>query len=449
MNLKLYVFQRICILLCLVSSTLYGQYTIKGNFSGAFTITKVTLDQYGLKPNTIATANVVNNSFSLPIPENLKTGIYRLNYSAGQAQSGFDLVVTNKENITFSLELSSTEFIEPVFSETGLNKVWFKEQNIIANYDGKIEVLQQAWLLYPDREDKIVSTLEKKLHKLVDEKDSHLLSIQRPYPFVSFVLRNIQPKKVIDSSVPVDKQDSLFIARYWDGINTNDKALLNTPVFSNLMFRYIDFFLQKNKALPKHKQDEELKQGIDDLLSHFEQEDTRAFAVDYLSIGFKQLGNEEILQYLDETYSNPDQCDNPNALNERLEGYKKLKPGNTAPAIIMDGKNILEHTDGKQTLLIFWASWCPHCMEEIPQLHTLIKSKDIRVVAVSLDTDPETYNPVKEKLSNMEHYCDFKKWDSQPVNDYYIKGTPTYFLLDEDNTIIKRYTAFSDLKANL
>ena len=113
------------------------------------------------------------------------------------------------------------------------------------------------------------------------------------------------------------------------------------------------------------------------------------------------------------------------------------------------GKNILEHSTNQQTLLVFWASWCPHCMEEIPQLYRVMQDKNIRVVAISLDTDKNVYDPVKEKLSDMIHYCDFKKWDSQPVSDYYIKGTPTYFLLDKDNKIIHKYTSFKAVQSNL
>ncbi|MDC1370859.1 hypothetical protein N8289_03350, partial [Flavobacteriales bacterium] len=34
--------------------------------------------------------------------------------------------------------------------------------------------------------------------------------------------------------------------------------------------------------------------------------------------------------------------------------------------------------------------------------------------------------------------CDFKKWESQPVKDYYVFGTPTMYLLDKNRKIILR-----------
>jgi len=33
---------------------------------------------------------------------------------------------------------------------------------------------------------------------------------------------------------------------------------------------------------------------------------------------------------------------------------------------------------------------------------------------------------------------DFKRWKSQPVKDYYVFGTPTMYLLDENRKIILR-----------
>ncbi len=450
MKLKPYLALIVFTLFYLINGVTYGQqHTIEGKFTGDFIIDEVSLLQYGLKSQTIATIQVTNNTFSLSIPKDATLGIYKFNYKAGQSQSGFDLIVNNKEDIKFSIILSPTGFIPPVFSKSEVNTQWLIEQNSAMAINKKIQVLQQAWIAYPDRKDKIVPTLEKKILKLNGAQSDQINRLNKTYPFVATVLRNIQPNRLINPSISVDKQDSLFIAQYWDHINTNDLSLLNTPIFNDLIFRYIDYYLQKDKQLPKHEKDARLKQCVDHILSSFTQEDTKAFAINYLTMGFKQIGNEDVLQYIDETYSNTEQCDNPNALNERLEGYKKLKSGNKAPAIIESGKDILAHNSDQQTVLIFWASWCPHCMEEIPQLYAHLKDKNIRIVAVSLDTDSKAYNPIKEKLSDMVHYCDFKKWDSKPVEDYYIKGTPTYFLLDKNNTIVKKYTSFKTLKDSL
>lgn len=35
-------------------------------------------------------------------------------------------------------------------------------------------------------------------------------------------------------------------------------------------------------------------------------------------------------------------------------------------------------------------------------------------------------------------YCDLQKWNSKPVLDYYVFGTPTMFILDQNNKIVLR-----------
>lgn len=449
MTLKSYLLFITFTFIFLTSWSSYGQFTLTGTFSEGFRIDEVTLEQYGLNPQIVASKTVTHNAFRMSIPQNLTLGIYKLNYKAGQSKSSFDLIITNKEDIDFSLTLSPSEFTPPQFSKSDINSTWLSEQKMAMDYNLKIQVIQQAWASYPDRQDKLIKTLEKKLTKLVDLKSSQVNRLQKTYPFISFVLQNIQPKQIIDPAFPIDKQDSLFISEYWKSISTNDVTLLNTPILNDLVYRYIDYYLQKNKNLTKQTQDQEMEHAIDRMLGYFTQEETRAFAINYLTFGFKQMGNEAVLQYIDETYSDIDQCDNPNALNERLEGYQKLKAGNLAPAILESGENILQHLTNQKTLLVFWASWCPHCMKEIPMLYNSLKDKDIRIVAVSLDTDEHAYLPIKEKLSGIIHYCDFKKWDSQPVNDYYIKGTPTYFLLDKDNTILNKYTSLKAVQSSL
>lgn len=48
---------------------------------------------------------------------------------------------------------------------------------------------------------------------------------------------------------------------------------------------------------------------------------------------------------------------------------------------------------GHIVVLNFWASWCPPCLEEFPSLIALQKElPQIRVIAVSFDTNPQAYD---------------------------------------------------------
>ena len=43
--------------------------------------------------------------------------------------------------------------------------------------------------------------------------------------------------------------------------------------------------------------------------------------------------------------------------------------------------------------------------------------------------------------------CDYKKWDSPIVNDYYVFGTPTMFLLDNKREILLRPNSVNQVDA--
>jgi len=55
-----------------------------------------------------------------------------------------------------------------------------------------------------------------------------------------------------------------------------------------------------------------------------------------------------------------------------------------------DGKTIKlsDYTDNP-TLVVFWASWCPHCVRELPVLDRMYKdlhSKGLNMLAIDLDS---------------------------------------------------------------
>jgi len=90
--------------------------------------------------------------------------------------------------------------------------------------------------------------------------------------------------------------------------------------------------------------------------------------------------------------------------------------------------------------VIFGASWCPTCAEEMAQLLPLYpkwKARGVEVFFVSLDTDPKAFQDFTSVMPFISS-CDFKKWDTQAAKDYYVSSSPTIFLLDQNNKILLR-----------
>jgi thiol-disulfide isomerase/thioredoxin len=138
-------------------------------------------------------------------------------------------------------------------------------------------------------------------------------------------------------------------------------------------------------------------------------------------------------------------------LSKQLETYRIMKIGNIAPDILFTGDIVkngsainsptrLSELSSKYKVVIFGASWCTACSEEMAQLLPLYKkwnAKGIEVVFVSMDTDKKTfleYSSVMPFIST----CDYKKWDTQAAKDYYVSSSPTIYLLGKNNEIILR-----------
>ncbi len=137
-----------------------------------------------------------------------------------------------------------------------------------------------------------------------------------------------------------------------------------------------------------------------------------------------------------------------------------MKKGNTAPDIAFAGENIqngapvsaptkLSELKAGYKLIVFGASWCPKCTEEIPQIAARYgkwKPFGMEVVFVSMDTDPQAFRGFANNFPFLS-YCDCKKWESPVATDYYVFATPTMFLLDAAHIIVLRPNSVKQVDA--
>lgn len=111
-----------------------------------------------------------------------------------------------------------------------------------------------------------------------------------------------------------------------------------------------------------------------------------------------------------------------------------------APNIV--GKNqynieeSLESYKGKYVILIFWATWCPACKEELYSVDSLYKiygenKKDIVFLGVNNENEEEIANFLKTKKHIFPTII-----SKQAFKNYPIKAFPTIFIIDKDGNIL-------------
>jgi len=144
-------------------------------------------------------------------------------------------------------------------------------------------------------------------------------------------------------------------------------------------------------------------------------------------------------EYLSVSLLNNTQCSLTDDLVAKLESYRTLKVGAIAPDIALDNHQKVSDLKTNK-LIVFGASWCPACKKEALELlkyYDAWKIKNVKIIYISIDTDKTAFKTAY-KNAPWQIYCDFKGWDTQATKDYYIFGTPSYFLVDADNKILVR-----------
>lgn len=99
-----------------------------------------------------------------------------------------------------------------------------------------------------------------------------------------------------------------------------------------------------------------------------------------------------------------------------------------------NGKNIV--------LLDFWASWCPPCRRDMPNLvdtYKEFKGKGFEIVGISLDSKKEAWEKgIKDLNITWTQLSDLKGWKNDGAALYGVNSIPHTILVDKDGTIIAK-----------
>ncbi|QQS35608.1 MAG: TlpA family protein disulfide reductase [Ignavibacteriales bacterium] len=383
--------------------------------------------------------------------DNNHPGIYRLGFSNNKS---IDFIYDDEEVEIETDALNILGSIKVIQSES--NKIYYNFIKLNKDYKTKSELLQLILARYPSDDDFYQTTKEE----LIQIQEEYLYFVNstaqaNPNSFIARYVRSSQ-LPVIDPETELVKQLVYLKSHALDNINFYDAELIYSDVFTNKSIEYLSYY--RNPQLPLEQLEKEFESAIDSILNKAKvNEVVYKHIVEYLLDGFKKFDFDNVINYIVENYVIKDELcldsQLTSTLERRIEQSKYFKPGITVPDINLSdeaGKLIsLKDIRADRTLIIFYASWCPHCKDLLPKIYELYKKqthKNFEVLAVSIDTMQTEWKRFVE-TNNLAwiNVNDPIGWDGKSSGDYKIFATPTMFLVDKEFKLISKPTEFEEL----
>ncbi len=400
------------------------------------------------------------------------TGYFKFNFDLNQPCIGY---LTSSENTPFFLILDKNENIE-------IKGFTLSTPASVVILDGKQnQAFSQYALERPKREQALSAwrylnqiysldslfARDKKAKKFIEYEYAKIKKQDQDF------LNQLDPKSYVAWYLTVRKlvSDVSIIAQYrtdeipatiqaFRELDYTDARLYSSGLLRDALESH--FWLLENSGKSLDSVYIEMKISIDSMMPQLLKNEKKLNEItNYL---FDLLERQSLFQaseYLALKVLNEVNCTIDKNLAKQLEFYRAMKKGNIAPDfsfysntifpndILRDSITKLSDLKTPYTLILFGASTCPKCADEIPQINELYakwKSQGVEVVFISLDESEKDFQQFISSFPFISS-CDFKKWNSQIVESYYVFGTPTMFLLSNKREILLRPNSIKQMDA--
>lgn len=268
-----------------------------------------------------------------------------------------------------------------------------------------------------------------------------------------------------DWKIPDNIRDSIIAAHYFDYFNPANDFYLNTNILPEKIYNYFDLFSALIRIKRESHTDYELKltAASHEFLKHTQMNAAvHQFCLQFI---MKKLDKEKMYDALYSVYDkwvytgNVGDCEQTNpSLNqwrEKISVLRNIQIGKTAPDFEIAIEKLNMHKiPADYLLLVFWATWCPHCIGEVPKIKNIVndfqskhKGQTLVPIFISLDNSEIQWKDFVKKndLQNYIHLCDLKGWKGEIVKRFNVFATPSMFLLDNEKKIIAKPEDISKL----
>lgn len=398
---------------------------------------------FGERTKTIDSVTTDNaGSFQFTMRNRLP-GMYRIFWR----KDGYFDLIWNHENVVFrTTDMNPDDSL--VYLSSVENFLYQQFRTLDKLNQAKLQLLVQILDYYPEKDD-FYKSVVKEFDQIQERQSRKLDSLKKHYPDAYSVrLAALYQGPVVSSSLGKDERMAYLKSHFFTNVNFSDTALLRSTAFPNKAISYMSLY-SNNRLSQKQLEAEFIKAVTVILGAASVNPDIYRFMLDYLVSGFDKFHFDDVITYIADNFSDPTSCEDQerkSALQKKLETFQKIAVGKTAPELEVPdpkGKPVrLASVPSEYTLLIYWATTCPHCVTMIPRLKELYSGqspKRFEVMAVSLDTSRTAWTAyLREQKLNWINVSDLKGFYGKSADEYNIYATPTMFLLDRDKKILAK-----------
>jgi len=383
--------------------------------------------------------------FGFILPKGFPSGNYKLIYDA-QNDLAINVIYNNED---ISMVFDPKDALNTIFFYNSENNSVFYDyvQTISEKYD-ELELIQKTY--YKNKEDSTTSvkTIKKYIFKLnqINAFQTHFEKESKGLIAKSYIQAFQKPLNKKPFETKEEKYDFLK-NNYLKGINFQDTILRNSAF---LIDRLNEYVFDLNEAIAVASNTALDTKMVSDALALIEKSKFKDEIIYSLTSSAFDPYMSQYDQLLDFLYNNyykqlPTESKNKK-FTEMVIAKLNAIVGKKAPNIYFGGDDLYS-IQSDSVLIIFWSSTCSHCLKEIPEIYKLLlENKTTKVVLIGLEDEYSDWERVSKPFANWKNIRANGKWTNENALNYNVKGTPAYFLLDKNKTIIAKPENINDIK---
>ncbi len=436
-----------------MSGIAFGQtFHLRGTVPGMSNTDVYLLEDFAGSQRMVDTTKTdISGTFDFTMTPDMPVGMYRIMTPTGHMFN----VIYDREDIDFVASgLSGDDMVQ--VKKSVENLIYYKYLHVKSNNELRINILRPVLDFYPQN-DTFYRVIRNQVEKLQDQVANVTFNLVKdnPHTLAAHFIAMDEPVKY-NLNLPSSAQNNALKKTYFDHVDFNDTLLLRTHLFTAKLVGYLSLY--QNRNMDKKAMEKAFVAPVDTILKKSQvNEKMYLFCLHYLVKGFEDFGFNHLLQHIalhQQLAGFPGNSLQKQALLQQMHLITKLAIGKTAPDFTtrtIKGKRIqLSKVKAAHTLLVFWASWCPHCTEALPKLEKYYNPAQpgkLQIIAVSVD---DSKKPVEKEIKKEGYQwiniAEQKGWDSPIAEKYGVSSTPTFFLLNKDKKIVAKPNGISEVE---